>query len=255
MLIVRREQFESLEAAAHVEFERELVAHFQDFVPHHSNALGEEGLLKVVKLGIERAKSFDFTFRGPIRFFIDLMFKCGSGFATDPQLKWAREALADRAGDQMARSERLYDAYMKYDEKVVGPDSEFARKAGSKAAKLKSSELDVPEGQDRLSVMLAKMKECYPEKAAVVGDSVLASLLPLGTQRAAKYGVTSPRGGLLFAVLMFACGHQFDTDPVFPWIEATLTNDRDDDPERRAERVATKTLTFAARAMANMERS
>jgi hypothetical protein len=101
--------------------------------------------------------------------------------------------------------------------------------------------------------MLAKLKEYYPEKAAAVGDPTLARLLPLGTQRAAKYEITSDRGGMLFAVLMFAFGHQFDIDPMFPWIEKALTDDRGD-PDQRAERVATKTLTFASRAVINLDR-
>ena len=155
----------------------------------------------------------------------------------------------------MARAERLYERYSEYHAAAVGPESEFARAAARRSTSLKPADLDVPSGPERTGWLVGKLKEYYPEKAAVVGDAVLAGLVALGGQRAAKYGITSARGGTLFTVLMFTFGHQFDTDPLFPWIEGTLTSDRADDPDRRAERMATKTLAFAARATANFDRS
>jgi hypothetical protein len=255
MLQINQRQFDTFEREARESFETELLEHVKGFVPKHAKALGDEGCLKVIRLGIERAGAHGFTLRGPIRFYVELMIKLGSGFDTDPQLPWVSAALADHAeSDEMARAWRLYEAYQKYDEAVVGPEGKHAREAAGRSTGLKPADLDVPAGQDRTALMLAKMKEYYPEKAAAVGDATLARLLPLGTQRAAKYEITSDRGRMLFAVLMFTFGHQFDTDPVFPWVEGTLTSDRPDDPDRRAERVANKTLAFAARAVANLDR-
>jgi len=256
MLQIRADQFETFERAAREAFERELLAHLKEFVPAHAKVLGDEGTLKVIRSGVDRAAGRGFALRGPIRFYIELMFKFGSGFDTDPQLPWAAEALADQdTGDEMGRANRLYARFEEYDAAVIGPESEYARAAARRGAGLTPADLDPPPGRDRTAVMLAKMKEYYPEKAAVVGDGVLAGLLPLGGRRAAKYGITSPRGGMLFAVLMFVFGHQVDTDPLYPWVEGTLTADRADDPDRRAERVATKMLVFAARAASQLDRS
>jgi hypothetical protein len=256
MLQIRGEQFDALDRAAREAFEQELLAHLKQFGPEHVKAVGDDGTLKVIRLGIERAAGHGFTFRGPIRFYVELMFQFGSGFATDPQLPWAAAALADRpAADQLIRAEALYQRYQEYYAGVVGPGAAFARAAARRAAGLKPADLDIPAGPDRAGVMIGKMKEYYPEKAAAAGDAVLAGLLTRGEQRAAAHGITSPRGGMLFAVLMFAFGHQIDTDPVYPWVEGTLTSDRADDPDRRVERVATKTLLFGARAAANLGRS
>lgn len=251
MLQIRGEQVEAFDRAAREEFERELLAHVKDFVPKHAKALGDEGCLKVIRLGIERAATHGFTYRGPVRFYVELMIKFGSGFDTDPQLPWAVAALADKSGDQMARAERLYEKYLDYDAAVVGPESEYARAAIRRSSRLKPADVVVgPEG--RAAWLVARLKEYYPEKAADLGDAGLAALVPRGEQLATKYGITSDFGAVVFTVLMFALGHQFDTDPRFPWIEGTLTADRADDPDRRAERLATKALAFAARALANL---
>jgi hypothetical protein len=249
MLQINQRQFDALDQDARERFEQELLEHVKGFMPEHAKAIGDEGCRKVIRLGIERADGHGFTLRGPIRFYVELMIQFGSGFDTDPQLPWASAALADKSvSDEMARAERLYEAYQKYDTAVIGPERNYVRTAAARARGLKPEALDVPADQDRTAVMVAKMKEYYPEKAAVVGDPTLARLLPLGSQRAAKYEITSDRGGMLFAVLMFVLGHQFDTDPRLPWIEGTLTADRADTPDRRAERLATKTLAYAARA-------
>jgi len=251
MLQINERQFDAFEREARGNFEQEMLAHVKEFVPKHAKALGDDGCLKVIRLGVERAEAHGFTLRGPIRFYIELMVLFGSGFDTDPQLPWAYAALADKTvTDEMARAERLHEAYKKYDEAVIGPDGKYARAAAARGNGLKPEVLDVPAGQDRTALMLAKLKEYYPEKAATVGDKTLAGLLPLGTKKAARYEITSDRGGMLFAVLMFAFGHQFDTDPRLPWVEGTLTADRADPPDRRAERLATKTLAYAARATA-----
>src|SRR5688500_5077019 len=108
MLQINQRQFDTFERAAREDFERGLLAHLKEFYPEHTQVIGDDGTRTVIRLGIERAATHDFTFRGPVRFFIELMFKFGSGFDTDPQLRWASAALDDRSGDQMARAERLY---------------------------------------------------------------------------------------------------------------------------------------------------
>jgi hypothetical protein len=251
MLEIDQRQLDAFDRAARESFEQEMVAHVKTFAPKHATALGDEGCLKVVRFGMERAETHGFTLRGPTRFVIELVIKFGSGFDTDLQLPWASAALADKSvSDEMARADRLYAAHLPYDEAVIGPGGQYAHAAAVRSAGLKPEVLDVSAGQNRTALMLAKMKEYYPEKAAAVGDPTLARLLPLGMARAAKYAITSDRGGMLFAVLMFVFGHQFDTDPRLPWIAGTLTADRADTPDRRAERMATKSLAYAARAIA-----
>ena len=86
---IRKEQMAALDRAALKAFEDELVRHLQDFDPKHTTVLDEDGVRQVIRLGMERAAKYGLTNRGPIRFYIELMFLFGSDFDTDPWLPWA----------------------------------------------------------------------------------------------------------------------------------------------------------------------
>lgn len=95
MLIIRKETMEVFEEALLRNFEDEMVQHIKQFTPRHSEIIGEQCVRQVAKMGIERARQYGLTNRGPVRFYIELMFMLGSNFDTDPQYPWAGEILND----------------------------------------------------------------------------------------------------------------------------------------------------------------
>src|SRR6266540_2596886 len=110
MLIIRPTQLNSFEEAALRHFEDEMVPHLAKFAPKHCQVIGEQAVRQAIRLGIGRARKFGLTNRGPVRFYIELMFMFGCDFDNDPQLDWANEVLNDTTLlDQMAKAERLYD--------------------------------------------------------------------------------------------------------------------------------------------------
>jgi hypothetical protein len=121
MLEIREEQMAVFDQAARKTFEDEMVEHLAEFVPKQCEVIGEQQVRKVIQLGVERARIYSLTNRGPVRFYIELMFVFGSDFDTDPLLSWAAEILGDVLTNQMAKAGRLYEKTNDYLEKVSGP--------------------------------------------------------------------------------------------------------------------------------------
>ena len=130
MWTIRQEQAEVFRQNALQKFEDEMVEHLKKFAPRHWKVMGEKDGRRVIRLGIEQAEKHGFTNRGPVRFYIELMFMFGSFFDTDPQHPWASTVLADSdSGHQDVRADRLYAAMNTYLAQVVEPEREHLRGA------------------------------------------------------------------------------------------------------------------------------
>jgi hypothetical protein len=255
MLEIRDEQMAVFEQAALKNFEGEMVEHVKEFTPKHCEVLGERAVRTVVRLGIERAKEYGFTNRGPVRFYIELMFMFGSYFDTDPLILWATEILNDPAiVDQMVRAERLYEKLTDYVEKVAGPDNEFVKEALHRASQQRLEDLSV-RAENFENEMIVRLAANYPQKCNYVGEPALRKLILLGLALANKHSVSKNTGKVLLIGLMFAQGHGFATDPQLPWIERTLTNPAITDPNKRIERLYSKTMTYLRHVLASLEKT
>lgn len=244
MLTIRPEQDEALREAALDRFEDEMVEHLRRFAPKHCEVLGETAVRKVIRLGMERAKGYGFTNRGPVRFYLELMMMFGSYFDTDLQLPWASRVLADSGiTDQMARGDRLYHAFGEYASEVLGPgyryEFEALRRLSQMGAEEPPGSVDRPE-----EFGAAALESLYPQKAAYLGEPVVREIVRQGIELAGRYFITTTKGAAVFVALFFTAGHRFDQDPVYPWIQATLEDHRFPDPDERARRLYARALTY-----------
>lgn len=248
MLKVRKQQIEVFEQAALRNFEDEMVAHSKDFSPRLCEVLGEEQLRVALRQAMGRAGAYGFTYRGPLRLCIELMFLCGSAFDTDPQYPAIGEVL-NTTGDQMQRAERIHEGVLDYLEKVAGPNNVNVRKALEALAVLAREPVSVS-SNNFVAEMLQEMTRCFPRKAAYVGEAKLTTLIQEGQAEARKYGFPTVRGEVLIVVLMFAFGHGCSNDPLYPWIARTLANQRIVSPAARAERLEKKAVTWLEHVLA-----
>ncbi len=244
MIMIRDRQMEVLQSASLQNFENTMVRHIEKFTPPHYRILGEAGVRDVIRLGIERAQQYELTYRGPTRFYIEMMFMFGSFFDTDPQLPWAQHILTDdQIGDQMERSEQLYAKTTDYLEKAAGPESAYSKRA-LRAIRKRVDDPVSFSTEFFENEMLLEMQRIYPEKYIYVGEMALRDLIREGSQTAKSYSVEKERGVALFVVLMFAIGHGFAEDPLFPWISGTLQNPKIDHPDKRVQRLESKSITY-----------
>ena len=253
-LKIRDEQMKVFEQAALRSFEDEMVKHIKQFAIKHSEIIGDQGVREVVRMGIERAKKHGLTNRGPVRFYIELMFMLGSDFDTDPQYPWAGEILNDPGiVDQMERADRLYDKAMNYVEKVAGPEYKYEEEALRRVTQMRFE--DLPDSDEKFaSDIIGHLKRIYPQKIEYVGELALNILIQQGNELAKSHAISTTAGAALIVGLMFAFGHGCFTDPQFPWIAGTLSNTSVIDLNKKVERLYSRMMTFLDNALPLIEK-
>lgn len=199
---------------------------------------------QAVQFGIGRAESYGFTFRGPVRLYLELMLLFGSHFDTDPQYPWAAEILADLDSDpQMQRAEQLYEKTMDYRQKVLGPERAYLLRALRNIQMLIRQPLDLS-SEGLLPVMRQEIAYVYPQKAAYVGAEGLEALILKGLGGAQRQQFSTVHGAVLVIVLMLISGHGCGADPLYPWIAQTLKDTAITEPDARAKQLEVLALAW-----------
>jgi hypothetical protein len=253
MFVIRREQMEILERTALGKFEDEMSVHLHRMAPKHVEGAGEPGLRQVIKDGVERARTYGFTNRGPVQFFLEMMIMFGSGFDRDPLLAWAGGLLtAEGEGGQMARADRLHAAAMAYRDAVIGPKYEVEAAAIRRLVERPVETWLSGDLSDR--GLEAAIRAVYPEKCDRAEPGAVAAVIALGRTAARARGLPPASGGTVCAALMTAFGHACLTDPQFPWIAASLKSSEGSPPDKRVERLGVRMQAYLAEGLVELEK-
>jgi TPR repeat protein len=230
LLIIRKAKIESLREMAMGAFREEMLVHLGEYSPRLSKGLGEASMREVVRVGIDRARGYGFSFRGPVRLYLELMLSFGSHFDTDPQYRWAGEILADAdEGSQMERAEALYEKAVEYWEQVVGPDDAYLLAARKNMVSFVQHPL-LFAWNDFVTSMLEGIAYVYPQKAAYIGNQALEALIREAIGCAERHRLPTDQGWSLIVALMLAFGHGCDKDLLCPWIAGALAAPVSTDP-------------------------
>jgi len=255
MLAIRGEQMKVFEDAALRSFKEEMLTHLRDFSPPLFKTAGEAQMRAAIDLGISRAATYGFTFRGPVRLYLELMLLFGSHFDTDPQYPWAGQILVDlNFGSQMQRAEMLYEKTMDYREKVAGPEDNYSLDALRNIAVFAKTLIDIPQN-NFAAFMLQEISQLYPQKVAYTGADALTALIRKGMEGAQRQRFGTARGAALVTVLMLGFGHGCGNDPLYPWIMKTLKDETITDPDARASRLEKRALTWLEHVLVNSNAS
>lgn len=238
---IRREQITTFERAALQNTESELLEHLQEAFPKHCALLGEKERLESVRYALTQSRAYGFTSKEASSLYLDLMFLLGRYFDVDPQLPWAPPILSDVSQPEVRRIARLYDAAMDYLVCVSGPENEFIDEA---QRRVRQESIDRPIEPSVFAYAQARMAEIFPEKAMALEAGGLASLVANAARVAAVYGLTTDRGVLVYAGLMFLLGSGFDRDPLFGWAKEVLRDPGVKNPEERATKLHAAAMTY-----------
>jgi hypothetical protein len=238
------------EEAAWRQFEDEMVVHCKKspIRARLCKTIGDDQLRVAIRHGIKRATDYGFTYRGPVRLYIELMFLFGSGFDTDPQYPAIARFLNTDA-DQMQRAEQIHQWVLDYQEQVYGPEAVNVRKALEALSDLAQKPVTFS-ADDFVPAMLQEMHHAFPRKAAYIGAGGLTALIHEGRSEARKYRFPTVRGEGLIVTLKFGFGHGCTDDPLYPWISRTLNDEKIIDPAARAERLEKKAVTWLEHVLA-----
>ncbi len=254
MLVIRAEQMDIFQKTALLSFEDQMVAHLAEFSPPLYRTVGEEQMRKVVQLGMSQATKYGFTYRGPVRLYLELMLLFGSYFDTDPQYPWATEILTNKeVGSQMQRAEWLYEKTMDYRKKVAGPEDVYTLEALKKIAVFARNPISMP-ADNYIPALLREIALIYPQKAAYVGKAGLEALIRKGIVGAQRQRFTTMRGAALVATLMLAFGCGCGIDPLYPWIGKTLNNEAIANPDDKAKHLEKKAVIWLDHVLKYFER-
>lgn len=251
MLQIRAQQFESFESVAHSQFEELMLAHLKEFAPTHAEGVGEEGLRRLIRLGLQRASTYGFTVRGAVRFYIEMMVMFGSDFDTDPLLHWANRGLRRPGPSQLARADALHVATMQYRERVIGPKFEVEAAAIKRLVQVPVKDWLAGDHSD--AGIETRMRAVYPEKCNEAEPSAVRTVIARGRKSAERERLPTHTGGTVFSALMLAFGHGCVTDPQFPWIAKNLKETQDQPGDQRVEKLATRAIAYLSAGLAELE--
>jgi hypothetical protein len=244
MLTIRTEQVEAFRQHHLQKFEDDMVQHLKKFAPRHWKVMGEPDGRRVIRLGIEQARKHGLTNRGPVRFYIELMFMFGSYFDIDPQYPWASTVLANpEAADQSVRADRLYAAMNEYMARVVEPEREHMKMAARRLSDTRFEDL-LPAGSNLEDGILQILRELCPTRCKYLGESALKRTIQYGFELATKYEFTSDKGKVLMMTLALSVGHGFADDPLNGWILRRLHKPRWTDPNKQVDELYSKSQIY-----------
>lgn len=233
MLTISSAQMSAIENARILAFEDRTCAHLKQYFPRHHQVLGEAPLRRVIRLGLQKAKSHDLTAECCVRAYIESMCLLGSGFDTDPLLPWAAAILNDKSAfGQVERGDRLHEQVWDYVDYV---SQDYMDSSGQPAVAQLAGEIrGLRQGHDEIlaeekypefATQLAwRIENAFPAKCRYVGGKRIRDLIPRGVKSAWSYGITSERGITLFTVFLFVLGNGFADDPLLPWASAALND-------------------------------
>ncbi len=204
-MVIRAEQITAFEVAAWKQFEEEMVVHSRGFSPELCKVIGDEQLRLALRSAITRAESYGFTYRGPIRLLIEMMFLFGSAFDTDPQYAVVGEILRS-SGDQMLRAEQIHGGQLEYLEAVCGSDAMNERKAQRDLLILAQTPVTFSPN-DLIAGLRQQMTDIFPQKVAYVGEAGITTLIRDGIAEARRNGFQTARQAALLVMLKFEFGH------------------------------------------------
>jgi hypothetical protein len=248
---IRSEQIRVLADDVRRRFEEEMLVHLRGFAPRHCQVIGDNAVRQVIRLGMERAGAWGFTKRGPVRYYIELMFNLGSYFDSDPQFPWVAAVLTTPGvTDEIDRAEILFDAAAEYIRITAGEQNAYAIEA---LRRVRTQLRDpLPPDAEQVDALILLLRKTYPEKFEYIGEAIYRKLIPQGFEFCEECGCGGPEGRVVFVGAMFGMGHRFAIDPLLPWIQATLTDPRLADREQRVRRLRSRMQTYLDAVLAHI---
>lgn len=244
MLVIRTEQMHLLGLAEFELFKRDLLRHLADFAPELHALRGDAVFRAVVDQGVARAASYGFSHRGPLRFFVECMVAYGVEFDTDTQIRGLHDVLVRRHGNgQQWHADQAYAVVRRYQIQTRGPDNTYAIEALRRLGAY-LDRLDSLHDADLEQELLALMARIHPEKFEFAGREALRPLVAQARQEAARHDLAQAAGVGLLCGLMFALGKGITRDPLYPWVQDSLTPRPGRDAAWRIESLRRKTRLY-----------
>jgi hypothetical protein len=250
-MIIRQEQIQAFDAAGQARFETGLLEHLKENYPRSVAGVADARIQQLISKGAQQAGEYGFQARGPVRMYTEFMVILGHEFDQDPLLYWVRDILRDREGiDEMAQASRLHLHVSTYLALVYGPKGEHVSKGLEHIAKAPPEELAAV-GKAYDSKAIPWLQALHPRKCVYAGGPALTNLIQQARQGAERFHLPEPEGPALVLGLMFAFGSGVMSDPLYPWVAASVGPEAGAEPRARLERLMARSQGFLRQALEN----
>ena len=101
MLVIRKAQMDVFQAHAEDDFVERLMKYLREEQDAETYELDDAELRRRVKIGIEKARSYDLTWEKPIVFFVQLMFDIAPNFDEQKNIRDVLEAPYEEPNEKM----------------------------------------------------------------------------------------------------------------------------------------------------------
>lgn len=109
MLVIRSAQMDALARAAMEPFVENVIGHLRRVWPEETAAMGDEGLERFVRHGMERCGLYGIETEYDVGRYCDLMLLLHPDFDDDPNLPWARDTLGAEGLDGRMKVDQLME--------------------------------------------------------------------------------------------------------------------------------------------------
>ena len=221
MLTIRNSQIKAFEQSSFKRFEDLMVAHVQQYFPHHYFVIQDANIRATIQYGYSRAQLYGLKTIRNVCLYINNMLLLGSNFDSDPQYPLANKILTDKSKDDNDRIDALSTAVLNLLESISGPSSMYIYR----------SVLFITKNADSLYDEFCKsntdnafrhFEQLFKTKYEVIGKENLQCLVQYGRRQAQSYNIMSEPKILIYIIFMFMLGSGFDRDPQFPWTAEIL---------------------------------
>jgi hypothetical protein len=242
MLRIRDEQVHSLRKSLTQDVEDELFEDVKRYFKERHTYVGDAQTRAAVQHGVERAAHYGFSSLRGWALYVTLAFTLGSHFDKNPLYPWARQNLVDdRDLIETTRTHRFYNLLRRHVRSTRDETGIYNEPI------LRYPEASLPPYTTTRKVeayLIEQLDVMAPAHFAEAGENLVAELVGMAVEHAAKRGILSAAGLSIYVPLTFLLGVGFDDDPQFPWaIEARGPRD-DHGPESVALRLHAGAIAF-----------
>lgn len=111
-MVIGEQQMEAFSKYMRRQFEDRMVNHIRASFSDQTRQLDEQGLRKLVILGINRAEGYGIAFEDDIQRYLEYMMLLSQDFDTNPRSSWAGNILLDDGVDGAQKIARIDNAYL-----------------------------------------------------------------------------------------------------------------------------------------------
>jgi hypothetical protein len=242
MLRIRDEQVQSLRKSLTEDVEDELFEDVKRHFKERHGFLGNTQTRAAVRHGMARAAHYGFSSLRGWALYVALAFVLGSHFDKNPLYPWAQKNLIDDQDlVETTRTHRFYNALRRY-----------ARSTRDETGIYNEPILRYPEtalppytsNQTVEAYLMQQIRVLAPAHFAEAGENLVAELVTVAIERAAKHGIMTVTSLSVYVPLTFLLGVGFDEDPQFPWANDACAKRDDDGPESIALRLHAGAIAF-----------